>query len=140
MNECSFSIPITAPFLDHASLDKYTRGKGDRRIGTTIRIGREPQLDAEGNVYHVFSFRSYHTLLALIYPDRVAFMRHNDTSPEASEWLFKIVRDNGISGPVVQGRTYIAHPPERERRKHIRGLCWCGQRHEGRVPRKLEDL
>ena len=111
-----FSIPGEAPFLNHASLELFMGGRGERKFGTLVTIGREPLLDAAGERSDAFSFRLYRTLLAYIYPTHVVFLRH-DNAQMTTEWLAKIMRDNGIEGFAgdISGN-HPAYPPERKAR------------------------
>ncbi len=136
--EHTFTIPVTAPFLDYRSLQAYLGHRSERKIGTAITVQRN-----DG----VFDFRIHFTLFACISTNEVMFFYpyspNGSPTEEQQAWVSKIAGDNGVQLPAegTWRGAYPAVPLLREPRKHISGPCWCNEVHEPRrVPRKLEKM
>jgi hypothetical protein len=98
MNDFIFRFPENTPELTYETLGGLTSaacGKFFRctscrlHIGTTVSV----RWNARGDALIV---RLYDLDIAWLYADRVAFTHEDDPHMATTEWLARIVRDNGI--------------------------------------------
>jgi hypothetical protein len=97
MPDYIFRFPADTPPLTYDGL------KSRRRIGTTVTIHHFP-----GSAV----LELYDTPLAVIYLDRVEFTKHGDRHMTTTEWLYRIVTDNGLGSAVFTDHfvRYVINP------------------------------
>lgn len=121
MTEFIFRFPADMPELSYRPLDaeigKLCSQPNCRscvlEIGTTVKVRRLPL---------ALEFRLYDTVIAYIYPGCVEFSKTDDPHQATTEWLTRIVQDNGIGYGVGRIRRHKADGPGPETSRGRAGL------------------
>jgi len=95
-----FKMPENTPELTHEGLTAWIEGHDTLDIGTTVHVWRDDE--------HVM-FSLYGTVLARIGRHFVEFTEHGDRHLATTQWLSKIVYDNG-AGP----REVLVRPDDKD--------------------------
>lgn len=120
MNEFIFRMPAGTPEMTYEGLRAYMDSRSKSwfpyansgrywKVGSTITLTQmNPHSVSQGGPH--IDVRLYGLLVARVYPDRVEFPVHKDAHMATTEWLAKIVRDNGIGASVGRIRRIKSDP------------------------------
>jgi hypothetical protein len=125
MGEYIFRFPANTPELTYETLSaKLAACEGALKIGTTVQVWE----DARGGV----SVQLYDTVIARITPDEVEFPGPDVPSQATTEWLARIIRDNGIDSGCWRVRRRKSDGPGPEVARGQAGLLVLASPPEGR--------
>jgi hypothetical protein len=118
MNEFIFRMPAGTPEMTYEGLSAYMRSQPEvpyandscfTEIGSTVTLTKMNSHSVSHGGPHI-DVRLYGLLIARVYSYKVEFPVHKDAHMATTEWLAKIVRDNGIGASVGRIRRIKSDP------------------------------